>query len=180
MKHFYILLFAILPSLLFSQDFNADSWIGKYAGTMKLSNLNGWNDEVNVEFEFKEITKDSVWTYTMCYKSEQLGELIKDYRIIRPAGNVKSAFKLDEQDGIVIDMTFMNNSFFSIFEVEGMIHTSSMQLVGTTIRFEMFGGDLLTPTNVTTSLPEGESNETYKVSSYKPSYAQTVYLKRIN
>jgi hypothetical protein len=180
MKQFYFLFLLFLPYVLYSQDFNSEAWIGKYAGTMKLSSINGWNDEVHVEFEFREIKKDSVWTYTMCYKSEQLGELIKDYRIIRPTGNVKSAFKLDEQDGIIIDMTYMNNCFFSMFEVEGMIHTSSMQLVDTTIRFEMFGGDLTTPSNVTTSLPEGDSNETYKVSSYKPSYAQTVSLKRIN
>lgn len=180
MKILSLMLLLVFTNTVFSQDFDADSWIGKYAGTMQLSSINGWKDEVQVEFEFSEVIEDSVWRYTMCYKSEKLGEMIKDYRILKAIGSVKSEFKLDEQDGIVIDMTYMNHSFFALFEVEGMIHTSSMCLQGSTIRFEMFGSNLESPTNITTSEPLGDSNETYTVSSYKPSYAQTVSLKKIN
>lgn len=180
MKILSLLFILFFTNTVFSQDFDADSWVGKYAGMMQLSSINGWKDEVHVEFEFSEVIKDSVWTYAMCYKSEKLGEMVKDYRIIKVNGTVKSAFKLDEQDGIVIDMTYMNNSFFAMFEVEGMIHTSCMSLQETTIRFEMFGSNLESPSNITTSEPLGDSNESYTVSSYKPSYAQTVMLERIN
>lgn len=162
-----------------AQDFNPNFWIGKYAGIMHLTSTTGMNDEVAVEFEFKEVTKDSVWTYRMCYKSEKYGEMIKDYRIIQPADSLPNNFKLDELDGIIIDMTYFNNTFFSLFEVIGTIHTCSMSLENDVIRFEMFGGNLFYPTTITTSIPEGDDNETYKVTSFKPNYNQKVYLKRI-
>jgi hypothetical protein len=180
MKAVWILSFVFFSSLhVLCQEFNAQEWIGKYAGIMQLTNTTGMNDEVAVEFEFKEVTKDSVWTYRMCYKSEKYGEMVKDYRIIQPADSLSNNFKLDELDGIIIDMTYFNNTFFSLFEVLGTIHTCSMALENDTIRFEMFGGSLLQPTSVTSSIPEGDDNESFKVTSYKPTYQQKVNLKRI-
>lgn len=180
MKQFVIFLISLLS--LFngsSQEFNPSLWIGKYAGIMQITSTTGIIDEVAVEFEFKEVTKDSVWTYRMCYKNEKYGEMFKDYRIIQPSDSIQNNFKLDELNGIIIDLTYFNNSFFSLFEVLGTIHTCSMSLEEDIIRFEMFGGNLFNPTIITNSIPEGDDNETYKVTSFKPSYNQKVYLKRI-
>lgn len=180
MKQFVIFLISLLS--LFngsSQEFNPNLWIGNYAGIMHVTSSNSLKNEVAVEFEFKEVKKDSVWTYSMCYKSDKYGEMIKDYRIIQPADSLPNNFKLDELNGIIIDLTYFNNSFFSLFEVLGTIHTCSMSLEKDIIRFEMFGGNLFNPTIITNSIPEGDDNETYKVTSYKPSYNQKVYLKRI-
>jgi len=177
-----ILLFFIVVVSTFigtAQDFDPNLWIGKYAGIMQITSTTGMNDEVAVTFEFKEVTKDSVWTYRMCYKNEKYGEMIKDYRIIQPADSLPNNFKLDELDGIIIDLTHFNNCFFSLFEVLGTIHTCSMSLEDDMIRFEMFGGNLFHPTIITNSIAEGDDNETYKVTSFKPSYNQKVYLKRI-
>ena len=180
MKQFVIFSISLLSLLNgSSQEFNPSLWIGKYAGIMQITSTTGMNKEVAVEFEFKEVTKDTVWTYRMCYKNEKYGEMIKDYRIIQPADSIQNNFKLDELNGIIIDLTFFNNSFFSLFEVLGTIHTCSMSLEKDIIRFEMFGGNLFNPTIITNSIPEGDDNETYKVTSYKPSYNQKVYLKRI-
>lgn len=163
--------FFISAGTLCAQVFNPSEWIGKYAGTMNLSS--GKNSQtVAVEFDFIEVKKDSIWTYTINYIVEGKDPLMKDYRIKRITGNT---FVLDEQDGVLIDLPFRNGAFLSIFEVEGMVHSSSMSLTDKGIRLELFGAMIDKPSRSTQT---NEKENPLKVNSYAPSYAQTVLLKR--
>lgn len=145
---------------------------------MTLANSNGPSDQLHVEFEFQEIIPDSVWTYTMCYKSEKYGEMVKDYRIIKPFGSEPSNFILDELNGIKMDLRYLNNSFYSFFEVNGLLLVSAMRLDGTSIYFEIFGGPS-TPNTISRSTPDEDDPEGIEVKSFNTTFAQTVLLKRI-
>lgn len=166
-----VIAFILSAGTLRAQVFNPNEWIGKYAGTMNLSS--GKNTQtVAVEFDFVEVKKDSIWTYTLIYKVVGKDPLTKDYRIKRITDNT---FVLDEQDGVLIDLPFRNGAFLSIFEVEGMVHSSSMSLTDKGIRLELFGAMIDKPSRSTQT---NEKENPLKVNSYAPSYAQTVLLKR--
>lgn len=176
-------LFIAFLSLNFSfisQEFKPEKWIGNYSGLMVLSSLGRESSEIMVDLEFSEVTKDSSWTYIMCYNNPSFGEIIKDYRIIKPVKSGPQDFQMDEQDGILIDMTFFNNCFYDLFEVGNSIYSTSMCLVEAGIKFEIFGGNLKEPSNSTTSRATEIDTATYVVNSFKPNFAQTVFLKKID
>ena len=169
--------------VLFAQQFNPEEWFGKYAGTMYLSSGDkGEQQEIEVNFEFKEVVKDSSWTYIMTYKSPELGELTKNYLICKPFGSPDSYFVLDELDGTKIDLSYRNNAFLSFFEVDGMFHQSSLSKISkNTLRFELFGSFSSQPTNVTNADlidEQGNNSGTITVASFNPIYCQTVTLKK--
>jgi hypothetical protein len=179
MKTLFHLIIFLHATLSFGQSFDASLWVGNYSGIMHLSNLDGVQDQIMVEFEFKELKKDSSWTYSMRYKSEKLGELLKDYELIKTTG-IQSEFLMNEKNGIIIDLTFLNNCFFSMFEVEGMMHTFTMCLIEGEIRIDLFGSNLKKPTYLSSVEQEEKSNENQTVSSFRPLYNQVVILKRTN
>ncbi len=183
------LFFIILTTLFFgnqysiAQQFSPENWIGKYVGTMLLSSgTEGEQQEIEVSFDLKEVVKDSSWTYIMTYKSEELGELTKNYLICKPYGAPKHYFVLDELDGTKIDMSFRNDAFISFFEVDGMFHASSLAKISkNTLRFELYGSFNTQPTNVTNAEfidDLGNNNGTITVASFNPIYCQTVTLKK--
>lgn len=170
---FYLYFFWLLGSPLVAnaQVFNPNEWMGKYAGTMQLSS-GKQTQTIEVEFDFTEVKKDSIWTYTMKYIPTGKDPITKDYRIKRIAENI---FVLDEQDGTLIDLPYRNGAFLSIFEVEGMVHSSSMALSEKGIRLELFGAMIDKPSRSTQTT---EKENPLTVNSYSPTYAQTVFLKR--
>ena len=170
---FFMLMSAILLRMQASaQTFNPNEWVGSYEGTMNLSSANG-NQTVQIAFTFQEVKTDSVWTYTMKYMRPGQEDLVKDYRIVRQS---KVSFVLDEQDGILIDLPYRNDAFLSIFEVDGMVHCSSMSKSEYGIRLELFGADIDRPSRTSQSVDE--KSQAFSVNSFAPSYAQTVQLKK--
>ena len=168
---------------LFAQQFKPEEWFGKYTGTMYLSSgTESEQQEIQVGFEFKEVVKDSSWTYIMTYNSAELGMLTKNYLICKPFGSPGSYFVLDELDGTKIDLSFRNNAFVSFFEVDGMFHASSLSKISkNSLRFELYGSFSSQPTNVTNADlvdEQGNTNGTVTVASFNPIYCQTVTLKK--
>lgn len=154
------------------------SWIGKYSGTMFLSSLNAPKDSVVVSLEIVEIIKDSAWTYTMSYKSEKFGDVIKDYKILKVSNEKDTDYLMDENNGILLEMTLFDDTFYEYFEVENMIYTTRLSRHQDSIEFEIIGAKN-EPTSTTLSLPQSDENTQYEVNSYKPLFAQKVILKSI-
>ena len=178
------LLFMItLNNLVHAQKFIPEEWFGNYSGTMFLSSgTEGEQQEIQVNFEFKEVVKDSSWTYIMTYKSAELGDLTKNYLICKPFESPEHYYVLDELDGTKIDLSYRNDAFVSFFEVEGMFHASSLSKVSkNALRFELYGSFSAQPTNVTNAEifgDSGASEGSITVASFNPVYCQTVTLHK--
>jgi hypothetical protein len=169
---FLVLIIALSSAFSSAQSFVPSDWIGDYEGKMSLSSAGG-NQTVQIAFNFQEIKADSIWTYTMKYIRPGQDVLVKDYRIVKqPNGS----FVLDEQDGILIDLPYRNGAFLSIFEVDGMVHCSSMSKMERGIRLELFGAEIGRPSKTSQSVDE--KNQAFVVNSFAPSYAQTVVLAK--
>ena len=169
MRLTFLFLF-VSASTLFAQAF-PEGWLGKYEGTMEI--INGENKQtVTLDFEMKELVKDSSWTYLMVYHQAGTADVVKDYVIKRTGTNW--TFELDEKDGIVIDMRLMGNVFYDFFETAGMFFTSRLSKEKNDLFFELMGG-MKSDYRLTTT----GSSEVTNVYSYPPAFVQRVQLKKI-
>ena len=139
---------------------------------MILSSVSSPSDSIDVSLEIKTVHTDSVWTYKMHYVSQRIGKIEKNYFIVRKNGQ----YLMDEGNGILIEMSYMNNAFYEFYTVEGMIFSTIMRKSGQDIYFEIFGANEK-PTLLSESTSEGENNTQYKVNSLKPTFVQSVLLK---
>jgi len=174
-----IVLFLFLSSE-FSQAQFPETWIGKYSGTMYLNSLNSPKDSVVVTLEIVELIKDSAWTYTMGYKSEKFGDILKDYKILKVTNENSTDYLMDENNGIFLEMTFFDNTFYEYFEVENMLYSTRLSKSSNFIEFEIVGTQN-EATKTSLSVPQDEEeNAQFEVNSFKPLFAQKVLLFGIN
>lgn len=151
-----------------------DSWLGDYEGKMILGYSNGKVDSVDIEFSFKELVNDTIWSHKMIYKSEKWGEITKDYyiRSIRKSDTIN--FILDERNGIELQATLMNNCFYEFYNVMGSYYATTLRKEGEKLIFDLFSA----PEN---SLKENEvegDDGPIKVGSIKTKLHQTAILYR--
>lgn len=177
MKLIIIVLFFLSSELTHAQF--PETWIGKYSGTMYLNSIETPKDSVTVTLEIVELIKDSSWTYTMGYKSEKFGNILKDYEILKSSKDNKTDYLMDEKNGIIIEMTFFDDTFYEFFEVANMIYSTRLSKRQNNIEFEIIGTQN-EATKSSLSAPQDEEEFTqFEVKSYKPIFAQKVLLKPI-
>lgn len=166
---------ALLPFFSISQPSVSD-WIGNYSGDLILGFANRPNDTIPVKFELQEIEKDSAWTYRMHYDSKVYGKMTKDYVIrAKQIGETKH-YLLDELNGIVMEMTMMNNCLYGMYEVSDNIFVSTIRSTENKLQIELICAPAKSA--LITSAEVSEDGETIDATSYKPTLHQTVLLKR--
>ncbi|MEM1409007.1 MAG: hypothetical protein AAGG59_19640 [Bacteroidota bacterium] len=159
-------------------QFPAD-WVGDYEGEMVIGNIDKPSTTAQVEYSLHEVIEDSVWSHKMTFKSDEYGDVVKDYVIRARKKGDRVNFILDELNGIKMEMSFMNNCLYGLF----MLNESSY---ATTFR-RLSDGSLLWDLHVTAhdtkkvnsvASEEGEEKQTFEVRSYKPSLHQTVAFQK--
>lgn len=189
MKAFFLFLMKLLLAILFfsgtiaAQDHFPEDWLGNYTGKMSLTNLVS-NDStsremsqlVDVEFIFEEEIPDSVWTYQMIYHSESFGDITKDYKIRVLRENNDFEFIFDENNGILMSMTLLNNVLFGMYEVLGQFYfTSLRQTSDNGLFFELMAASGNDPL-ISGTMDSDE--ESITATSYKPIVCQSVQLHK--
>lgn len=170
---FVILLLSLSPSS--SAQSPLQEWEGVYEGQMIIGFTDRPNDTLSVNFKLLPIVTDSSWTYVMTFNSKRFGMIVKDYEMHRD-GNSLTNFLLDEKDGIIIEMSLMNDCFYDMFEVMDQIYSSTLRKSGNDLQMDLYTA---AKKKALISLSEAdEEGNTYEVSSYKPTQHQTVVLKR--
>lgn len=173
MIRFTLFVLLLCSSSAISAQSFPENWEGIYDGKMVIGSTERPNDSVAVVFELTTIEKDSSWTYRMTYNSERFGAITKDY-IIRRDGDNPSNYLLDELDGILIKMSWMNGCFYDVFEVMEQLYSTTMCMNNGTIRFDLYVSSHSMPL-ITNSVADEDGNS-YQVKSYKPTQHQTVIL----
>ena len=158
-----------------AQNSFPEDWVGDYAGKMILGYLDGQADTIDVELEIKEVIADSVWTHKMIYRSSKFGDITKDYliRIVRK-GDLQR-FVLDEQNGIVMPLTYLGDCFYGTYDVMEMKYINSMRKMDSTIIFDLFAGN---EKSKKTDVFHEEGEEDFVVDSYSIELHQTAFLHK--
>ncbi len=167
-----LIFFLLVSSLSFSQQFPED-YTGNYTGKMIISSLQSQRDTVEVDFTFKELIPDSSWTYTMVFRSSRYGDITKDYLLKKTITGQSMHFLLDEQNGIVMEMTYLNECLYGMYEVQGQFYISTLRIQENALLYDL----MIAPKQNATQSVYSE-DDTFKVDSYKPVMQQTVLLER--
>ena len=165
-------MFCLISFSGISQEFPKD-WLGSYKGDMLIANMGRPTDTIPVSYEMVTLEEDSVWSYKMTFFSEKYGTIVKDYKIVATAKDDKNNYLLDENNGIVMEISLMDGTFYGMYDVMDMMFITTMKYTDGNIYYDLFAAPSADPMITAT---EGE--ESIEAKSYAPSLHQTALFIR--
>lgn len=177
MKYLLWLLPLLFSPATIAQTF-PDDWLGNYEGEMHIGNVDSHRtDTIPVTLEFQTEIEDSAWSYKMTYNSEQFGMVVKDYKIRATKSGDTKKLLLDENNGIVMEMSLMNGTMYGMYEVLGTLFITTLKFEEEeeALYFDLFGASMSNPTETSTI----EDGEEYKATSYRTQFHQSVLLRKV-
>lgn len=138
-------LFASFSGSLYAQLAFGDQCIGNWEGTMYLYNKGQLRDSVPVQLLVQKTTSPNTWSWKTSYLSKTL-PMVKDYKLILKDAATNS-YLTDEGDGIILKDYLFNNKLYNVFETQGIFLTSSYELIGDQLIFEVSSGKKLEEEN---------------------------------
>ncbi len=140
MKKFGLILwlfFAFFESSMAQTTF-VDTCLGNWEGTMYIYNRGMLKDSLSVKLTVKKMTAADAWMWKMEYLSPQM-PMVKDY-ILRLKDASKGHYITDEGGGIELMDYLFENKLYCVFETSGVILTSTYELRGKELIFEVTSG----------------------------------------
>lgn len=167
-KIFYALLFFVLTLSIHGQS-DLSQWEGEWRGSLDIFNEKGKAQSIPMGLNI--LKDDESWKWQIIY-GEGADQDFRDYRLI-PTEN-PSQFDLDENNGIILRLSLLANTFHSVFEMNGMSLLISYSLEEDQIVFRsLFAPD----TDQITS--GGQNEQTPEVKARKVTNYQIAQLKRL-
>ncbi|MGA0556682.1 hypothetical protein ACO2Q8_08530 [Larkinella sp. VNQ87] len=142
-----------------------DACVGSWKGVMHIYNKGVLKDSVPVRLTVTPTNQPQTWTWKTEYLSPKT-PVVKDY-ILRLKDAAKQEYVTDEGNGIMLLDYLFVNKLYSVFETQGIVLTSTYELIGDTLIFEVTSGKQQTET--------GPAVTTYSVDNL-----QRVVFKKAN
>ncbi|MBX2895569.1 MAG: hypothetical protein KF763_09000 [Cyclobacteriaceae bacterium] len=140
-----------------------DKCLGKWEGTMHIFTKGVLKDSVAVRHTVEKLTPTS-WSWKTEYLSPTR-PMVKDYVLRTPDPN-QNKYITDEGGGLELTDYLFGNKLYSVFETHEVLLTSSYELLGETLIFEVTSGK---------KEPAGHP----EVKTYSTTTLQRVVLRRI-
>ena len=137
-KCILIVLFSCCVLNIHAQENFANKCIGKWEGMMYIYGKGPLRDSVPVELLVQKTNQDTVWKWKTSYLSKTM-PAVKDYNLILKDSKSQT-YATDEGDGIQLMDYQFNNKLYSVFETHGVMLTSSYELQGNQLIFEVSSG----------------------------------------
>lgn len=137
--------------------------VGSWSGMMKIYYQGQLRDSVEVIFTVSPLEKNS-WRWKTEYISDKM-PVTKDY-VLKVEDNKINTFLLDEGEGLELFDYAFGNKLYSFFETEGLLLSSSYELIGDQLIFEVTSGKKI-------------ENTTSEIKSFTVDVVQRVVFKRI-
>lgn len=140
-KTIFVLLFSCCVLNLPAQEYFANKCIGKWEGMMYIYGKGQLRDSVLVQLDVQKTDQDTIWKWKTSYLSKTM-PAVKDYKLILKDKKTQT-YATDEGDGIELMDYQFNNKLYSVFETLGVMLTSSYELQGNQLIFEVSSGKKL-------------------------------------
>ncbi len=163
-KPLLLLLLIMMAINLRSQKTFGDQCLGIWKGKMYLYSRGQLQDSVQVKLTVAETTTEHAWTWKTEYLSATQ-PMVKDY-ILRLKDVAKGLYTTDEGEGLDLADYLFNNKLYCVFETEGVMLTSTYELRGKELIFEVTSG-------------KKETDPKAGVINYSTDNLQRVVLKRL-
>lgn len=121
-----------------AQQAFGDACLGVWKGTMHLYSRGVLKDSVNVELTVAKTADPKAWTWRTAYLSTKL-PMVKDY-ILRLHDAEKGVYIVDEGEGVLLYDYLFGSKLYDLFEIEGVTLTSTYELRGNELVFEVTSG----------------------------------------
>jgi hypothetical protein len=122
-----------------------DKCIGLWEGTMYLYGKGQLRDSVLVQLSVQKTASPNTWSWKTSYLSKTQ-PMVKDYKLVLKDATTNT-YVTDEGDGIVLKDYLFNNKLYNVFETQGIFLTSSYELIGDQLIFEVSSGKKLEEEN---------------------------------
>lgn len=157
-----IVVICLCYSNIEAQENFADKCIGKWEGTMYMYGKGQLRDSLPVELDVQKTNRSDTWLWKTTYLSKTM-PAVKDYKLVLKDA-VTQTYVTDEGSGIELMDYYFNNKLYSVFETHGVMLTSSYELQGNQLIFEVSSGKKL--------------DENKEVNNYSVLNLQRVIFKR--
>jgi hypothetical protein len=147
MKRFILafILNLVFYKAILAQNAFTDACLGTWKGTMYIYSRGTLKDSVSVRLTVAKTEKPNAWTWKTEYLSPKM-PMVKDY-VLRLKDASKNIYVTDEGDGIELVDYLFNNKLYCVFETHNVLLTSSYELRGNELIFEVTSGKKETATN---------------------------------
>lgn len=137
MKKLLCLLFLLQANAIAQTSFG-ERCLGTWKGTMYIYGQGTLRDSVKVVLTVAPTQTPTAWTWHTQYLSEKM-PMTKNY-ILRLKDAAKQQYVTDEGNDILLDDYLFGNKIYCVFETSGYVLTSSYELVGNSLIFEVTSG----------------------------------------
>ena len=176
---FLLLSLSLLPFLICAQSF-PDAWTGRYTGLMTVENAGQPALKIAVSLTIETLEADSLWTHRMVYyASKQYPEITKDYLLRAAVRGDTINYELDEQNGIVMELTYLGDCFYGMYTVLGTTYITTLRrLPDGQLLWDLFAAPESSRRESETEMGPPEDRQPVRVEGLKPSLHQTVFLRK--
>ena len=178
---FSLCILLLLTFFGYAQHF-PDDWTGRYAGHMTVENAGRPALKIAVMLTIETLEADSLWTHRMVYEaSDKYPEITKDYLLRATTTGDTVNFELDEQNGIVMDLTYLGDCFYGMYTVLGTTYITTLRrLPDGQILWDLFAAPESSRRESETEMGPPENRQPVRVEGLKPSLHQTAFLRKIS
>jgi len=149
---------------LYAQENFADKCEGRWKGTMYMYGKGQIRDSVPLELFVQKTSLPHTWVWKTNYLSNKY-PMEKNYKLVLK-DTASQTYLIDEGDGIELWNYYFNNKLYSVFETHDVMLTSSYELQGDKLIFEVTSGKKI--------------EDKKEVTNYSVLALQRVVLKRGN
>lgn len=121
-----------------AQNSFTDGCLGTWKGTMYIYSKGILKDSVPVRLTVAKTASPDAWTWKTEYLSTKL-PMVKDY-MLRLKDAATNKYVTDEGGGIELTDYLFGNKLYSVFETNGVLLTSTYELRGNDLIFEVTSG----------------------------------------
>lgn len=107
-----------------------DDFLGIYKGQLEITTPRG-KQKIPMEFHLQVTDSSAVYNYVLVYNGKP-----RNYSL-KVLDKEKKVFEIDENNGIVLPVKFVDNTLYSFFEVQGNFLSSRLAFQGTQLEFEI-------------------------------------------
>jgi len=133
----YIFFSSIFMNLCAQENF-ADKCEGKWKGTMYIYGKGQIRDSVPVELIVQKTSLPLTWVWKTNYLSNK-NPIEKNYKLVLK-DTASQTYLIDEGDGVELWSYYFINKLYSVFETHDVMLTSSYELQGDDLIFEVTSG----------------------------------------
>ena len=135
---FLFLFMSFFTSSVCAQERFGDKCIGKWEGTMYIYGKGQIRDSVPVELTVQKTSLPLTWVWKTNYLSNK-NPIEKNYKLVLK-DTASQTYLIDEGEGVELWSYYFINKLYSVFETHDVMLTSSYELQGDDLIFEVTSG----------------------------------------